>query len=485
MTKMMTTTAALLMTLVAMAEEQVAPKMEVDFAQTKGPMKKAIHSSGWGAVSNPRAIQNDDEVVKSMNLEYARIHDWALVNGGQRVVDYQYVFPLIDKDAKDPSNYYFEATDHLLDLTRKLGIKIFYRLGTSIEHTGDVHFNATVPKDFDKVAEIFAATVRHYNRGWANGHKWDIKYWEIWNEPDGIANMWCLPEKEGGKDEKLMRQKFVKFFVTCLKRLKDEFGDSIKVGGPALCYWNPVYFGELLDACKQAGVSPDFLSWHGYNQWADSLIIDAEKARKFCDERGFKKTELILNEYHYLVTWDGIHGQNSTPEMVKKAVNGPTGINGIDSACFYLEILSCAQGAPLDQAYYYGCGMQGNWGYRDMYKQFNKPYYAAVLYGKLLKEFPMFSGVVHAGSKVGTLNALAAKSADGKRKALLVTDYRSRVKRLAIDVKGVPADARVSATLLDDTHNNAPCAVVFKDGKIVVDKPDELSFSMLVVFEEI
>ena len=40
----------------------------------------------------------------------------------------------------------------------------------------------------------FAATVRHYNRGWANGHEWGIRYWEIWNEPDGLDDMWCLPE---------------------------------------------------------------------------------------------------------------------------------------------------------------------------------------------------------------------------------------------------------------------------------------------------
>ena len=69
-----------------------------DFTKATGKIRPALHSSGWGPRSTPRAIQNDDEAIKALNLTYARTHDWALVNSGQRVVDYQYIFPLIDKD---------------------------------------------------------------------------------------------------------------------------------------------------------------------------------------------------------------------------------------------------------------------------------------------------------------------------------------------------------------------------------------------------
>ena len=64
-----------------------------------------------------------------------------------------------------------------------------------------MHFNALIPEDFDKVAEIFAGTIRHYNKGWGNGHEWGIKYWEIWNEPDGNNTMWCLPDGDLGVGE--------------------------------------------------------------------------------------------------------------------------------------------------------------------------------------------------------------------------------------------------------------------------------------------
>ena len=134
---------------------------KADFTKATGKIRPALHSSGWGPRSYPRSIQNDDEAIKALNMMYARTHDWPLVNSGQRVVDYQYIFPLIDKDPKDPSNYYFAATDHIIQLSRNLGLKTFYRLGTSIEHTGDIHFNAEMPKDFDKVADIFAGIVRH------------------------------------------------------------------------------------------------------------------------------------------------------------------------------------------------------------------------------------------------------------------------------------------------------------------------------------
>ena len=76
---------------------------KADFTKATGKIRPALHSSGWGPRSYPRSIQNDDEAIKALNMAYARTHDWALVNSGQRVIDYQYIFPLIDKDPKDPS----------------------------------------------------------------------------------------------------------------------------------------------------------------------------------------------------------------------------------------------------------------------------------------------------------------------------------------------------------------------------------------------
>lgn len=468
-----------------------AADVTVDLAKETGAINPALHSSGLAPRSYPRAIQNDDEAVKSMNFTYARTHDWALVNSGQRVVDYQYVFPLFDLDAKDPKNYCFEPTDHLLGLARNVGLKIFYRLGTSIEHTGDVHFNAAVPKDFDKVAEIFAGIVRHYNKGWANGKAWDIKYWEIWNEPDGIRNMWCEGDRGKTSDEKqymadarYMRDKFVRLYVTVLKRLKSEFPD-IKVGGPALCWFWEDYFRALLQGCEEAGVAPDFISWHYYGANPDDMIEASKKARRLCDEFGFTKTELIINEYHYLLSWDGIHGNNSTPAMVKRALDGPTGHNNIDSACFTLTALEKFQSSPLDQAYFYGCSHQGNWGYMDQYKQYNKVYYALKLFGSLVRDYTTRCA---ATSGKSTLTPFAVKSADGRKAAVLVTDYRGFGQTFTAEVKGAEKAKRVKVSVLDHERDLLPTDlaasdVTWEDGVLSFVKRDKNSAAYLVTFE--
>ena len=63
---------------------------------------------------------------------------------------------------------------------------MFYRLGVTIEnHAWIKNYHAKPPRDFAKWARICEHIVRHYNEGWADGFKWNIKYWEIWNEPDG------------------------------------------------------------------------------------------------------------------------------------------------------------------------------------------------------------------------------------------------------------------------------------------------------------
>ena len=449
-----------------------------DFTRKAGKLNPDLHSSGWAPRSSTRAIQNDDEAVKAMNLSYARTHDWALINEGQRVVDYQYIFPLFDKDASDPSNYYFDATDHLLGLARDAGLRIFYRLGTSIEHTDAVHFNALIPPDLNKTAEVFAGIVRHYNRGWANGKRWGVKYWEIWNEPDG-GGMWCLPDDDCSTEAWFRKTAlFHELFVTCLKRLKGEFPD-IKVGGPALCCMNPDYFRPLLQACKDAGVAPDFISWHYYGADPDAMVKAAEDARALCDSFGFGKCELILNEWHYILSWDGIHGSNSTPAMVKRALDGPTGHNNIDSAAFTLASLAKFQTSKLDQAYYYGCSHQGNWGYMDPYKQFNKNGYACVLFGGIVRDY---EAICPSASLDDTVTVLAVRSRDGRRKGLLVVDYRGTKQVLSVEVKGADDAREVSATALDHTRDNLPCDVQWRNGVLTLVKPDKNSAAFFVAF---
>ena len=107
-----------------------------DFSVDIGSVRPEIHSSGFGPTICSQTAQ-DLADVKSMGFKAARTHDWALINSNQRVCDYFHIFPLMHLDAKDPKNYVFGPTDYLLKRTREeAGIDVFFRLGTSIEHSG-------------------------------------------------------------------------------------------------------------------------------------------------------------------------------------------------------------------------------------------------------------------------------------------------------------------------------------------------------------
>ena len=462
----------------------------VDYSKDVGKVNPALHSSGWTPRStNGSQTKNPDvDIVKSMNFRFARTHDWALVNEGQHVVDYHFIFPLMHLDEKDPRNYCFEPTDHLLGMSRDAGLEIFYRLGTSIEHTGPkVHFNSMIPTDFDKMAEIFAATVRHYNRGWANGKNWNIKYWEIWNEPDGINNMWCLPDGDEGyppltpenqvKKAK-RRELFCAFYAKCVKRIKSEFPE-VKVGGPALCEFQEDYFQQLFDACRKVGTQPDFISWHNYGNSPTGITAESLKARALCDRNGLKGCELVVNEWHFMDSqWSDLRSAN--PAVSARVQDGPTGHNNIDSAAYVLaNLINFQTVSKLDIACYYGCGHSGHWGYMNDVRQFNKVYYACRLFGRIVKEYSI---VCEGEAFAENYYVLPVRDADGK-KGLLLVDYRNTDQVIELDVKGVGETQHVRASVLDHTRDSLPCVCEFANGKLRLVKADKYSAAFFVTFE--
>ncbi len=452
----------------------------VDFSKKTGrDINPWLHCAGFAPSFHTRGICDTDELLQDLNLTAVRTHDWALLNAGQRIVDTHFIFPLMHLDPKDPKNYYFKATDDILALAQeKLGVKIAYRLGTSIEHSGKTHYNILVPEDYDKYAEVLAGIVRHYTKGWANGYNWDIKYWEIWNEPDGITNCWG----GNGESHDVLRKKFIKLFVTVLKRLKSEFPE-LEVGGPALCWLHTDYFKDLLLACKEAGVAPDFISWHNYGASADGLRDQAKRGRELCDKLGFTKTKLVINEWHYLITWDGLHGDPKTasPDMYERAQVGPTGHNNIDAATYNTTVMCKWQkDGILDQAYYYGCGETGSWGFLDQYRRPTKTYYSIKMIGEMVAAC---GALVETEPKSVKLETLAAWSKDGKTAYLLVSGHRDFSQMLTVDVKGLGNVRKVRALILDHTTDCLPAKFDFEDGVLSLYKNDGHSAAFLVKFE--
>jgi len=162
-----------------------------------------------------------------------------------------------------------------------------------------------------------------------------------------------------------------------------------------------------------------------------------------------------------------------------RILDGPDGHNGIRSACFVLATLANMQRSKFAQAFYYGCGRNGNWSFQDTMYRKNKVFYALKLFGDLMRDCE----TICSSESNGTVTTFAAKSADGK-KQLLVIDYGGTGRRLSLDVKGVADGAKASCILLDYTHDLEPFGASFKGGRLDLVKPDFHSAAFLVSFTE-
>jgi beta-xylosidase len=182
----------------------------------------------------------------------------------------------------------------------KTGSAVLYRLGESIEHTPR-KYRVHPPKDFGKWADICCAIIRHYNEGWADGFRYNIRYWEIWNEPENQPAMWT------GTDD----QYFQLYEITA-KAIKARWPD-LKVGGPSLGYTGEFKDGQFkpgdfllrfLRRCRDRQVPLDFFSWHRYASDPSDYARRACALRQLLDAHGFTKTESHFNEWNYLPNED-------------------------------------------------------------------------------------------------------------------------------------------------------------------------------------
>jgi len=161
--------------------------IQVNFKDTRGKIKP-MHATNNGPRNNVGfGGQGTDgfKMWKEAGIPYVRTHDSSFCNiyGGEHTIDVNAVFPDFDADANAPSSYDFTVTDNYIKQINNCGSEVFYRLGSKIEHEVK-KYNTLPPKDFKKWAIICEHIIKHYNEGWANGFNYNIKYWEIWNEPD-------------------------------------------------------------------------------------------------------------------------------------------------------------------------------------------------------------------------------------------------------------------------------------------------------------
>ncbi len=304
--------------------------LNVDFAKHIGKIKP-MHAVNNGPVCS-RNINNIQE-FRDAGIPYARTHDAAFYPsyGGEHIVDISAVFPNFDADVNDEASYDFTLTDEYLNNIMSVGTQVYFRLGQKIEHSSK-KYGIYPPKDFLKWAQICEHIIMHFNYGWANGHRMGIEYFEVWNEPDNFGQCWM------GTDEE-----FFEFFRVSVTYLKEKF-PSLKIGGPAICYYHD-YVEKFLDACaKEPKVPMDFLSWHMYGcdpYWTNE---NAVKYRNELDKRGFTNVETHCNEWNYIRKWTPAEEMKYNYKVMMRRLKG---------ASYVAACMAVGQNSPLDMMMYY------------------------------------------------------------------------------------------------------------------------------------
>lgn len=264
---------------------------------------RAIHGVNRGPVDRYWSLNYKDH-FKRLKIPSVRTHDCNF--DALDVVDLHCIFPDPSADPEDPSNYRFALTDDYLNEIRKAGCEIYFRLGESIE--GRMPRKAYVLGGRWKpevLAKVCANIVRHYNQGWANGHKWGIRQWQFWNEPN---NGYLLPAEDrpcwtGTTEE------FYTLYGAVSRAIKQQ-DPAVKIG---LAGFGRPYFvfpeGHIFYDPKNpwkdwqpiADSGPfDSISWHQYGGSWEDLALTTRQVRQFLDDHGFPEVENHLTEWNYM-----------------------------------------------------------------------------------------------------------------------------------------------------------------------------------------
>ena len=372
----------------------------VSFLSETGPVKpmNAVNNGPKGGSEN--ADHCNFVEFRAANIPYGRTHDASeyICYGGDHCVDISAVFPDFNADENDPKNYDFPVTDTYLRDMRSAGTEPFYRLGQRIEHAAK-RYNIYPPADYAKWARICEHVIRHYNEGWADGFRWDIKYWEIWNEAD-IDWKWKGPPRTwGGTPEQ-----FFEFFEIAAKHLKGKF-PHLKIGGPACggnTAWSEMFFAHQ----RKNGTPMDFFSWHLYHTEPGALAAKARAVRQQMAKYGYGGIESILDEWNYVKNWgSGYH----------HSVMALTSHKG---AAFVAATMIACNAEPVDMLMYYDAKPSAHM--NGMFDQVTlmplKAYYAIYGWGQMSA---CCDRAVKTTSDASDIYAVAAKGANGKRMIFL------------------------------------------------------------------
>ncbi len=315
----------------------------VDFADIIGTMKP-INGINNGPKAN--AFTTGDrlewkldatEFYQQCQIPFVRTHDMEYPDGSDKFIDVHCIFPDMSRDPEDPEAYHFTETDNYIQNILASGAQVYYRLGESIAISSKEAKHQHPPEDYEKWADVCAHIIAHYNTSWNNGFEYNIKYWQIWNEPDQ-ARQWR------GKIED-----YYELYQVTARLIKEEF-PNILIGASTEASVTKENLQSFLNGIKSDGKETplDFVGWHLYTNEPSKIVYRANMVRNVLDQNGYNDTLTFLDEWNYVDKWDNIA---TTWEAIRRP----------SIATFYGACMIVMQNEPIDGAMYYDGSMTGDY----------------------------------------------------------------------------------------------------------------------------
>ena len=414
-------------------------EFNIRFDDVTGKMKP-VHGVGQAPTHNLHT--HNFKYLTEAGIPYSRLHDFLIMTAHCNPVDIPGMFPDFDADPYDESSYDFAFADVLVKGLVDAGVEPFWRLGVTFEnYTAIKGYHVFPPKNPMKWAQICEGVIRHYTEGWADGYHFDIKYWEIWNEPD---NYETYPDNNGWAGTK---EEYYELYDVTAKHLKKCF-PHLMIGGYSSCGFYAItetkqnsgncsprheyfieFFNGFINYIKEHGSPFDFFSWHTYADDVENVRDYARYARCRLDEAGYTDTVTSLSEW------------NSHPTLRGTAKH----------AALCGSILIICQEEPVDSAMFYDARM-GVSIYGGMFNPMTQlplpTYYSFMAFNELYR--------------LGNECRVDVKNSDGlyicaarneRHGAIMITNPTDEDVALELDFEGEVFECKI----IDEGRNLSPC----------------------------
>ena len=239
--------------------------------------------------------------------QFVRTHDVYLLNPstfsisppnplGTHTLNWADLFPSLAADPSLPASYNFTSADAWAAEFDALGIPLLMRLGTG--WFSPPSMTAVPQSKAETLSEAFLHFAMHFNDGWGGGRQptfsQKIKYWEVWNEPEG-SRFWT-----GNISA------FHDILALTVKKLR-KYDPSLRVGPNNACPgapectsgMHPGFELAALDSTLSRGIRPNLYSWHEYIVMNPTLTVPIYRwTAQQLAARNLSDVEQIITEWN-------------------------------------------------------------------------------------------------------------------------------------------------------------------------------------------